>query len=190
MQTQIPEDQVFKLLAKAKQGDINSFRLIIRSYQRYGFAVAFKILCNEDDAKDVVQESFIRIWKNISSFNYQNKFSTWMYKIVVNLCYDKLKEIKRSNRRIEKYDNNEIERLFINEHNLEQEISNKELAAKIKLISNDLPAKQRTIFVLRDLEGLSIAEVTQITEMSEAAVKTNLVYARRSIREKLIKWMK
>ena len=87
-------------------------------------------------------------------------------------------------------DDEKIESLLLNADNTELELSNNELAERIKFISKGLPEKQKMIFVLRDLEDLSINEVVQITGMSESEVKTNLVFARRSIKEKLIRLMK
>ena len=94
-------DQLNELIERAKMGNVNAFTSIVNMHQHYAYAVAFKILCDEENSKDVVQESFIRIWKHIADYNQKSKFTTWMYKIVVNLCYDKLRRIKRQNHIIE-----------------------------------------------------------------------------------------
>ena len=95
MQNQIHVEQLNELILKANNGDTKAFEVIVRNYNKFGYAVAFKILCNEEDAKDVVQECFIKIWKHLNEYDKKIKFTTWMYKIVVNLCFDKLKSQKR-----------------------------------------------------------------------------------------------
>lgn len=188
MQNEISVEQLNGLIDSAKDGNTRSFEMIVRTFQRYAFAVSFKILCSEEEAKDIVQESFIRIWKHLNRYDSKVKFTTWMYKIVVNLCYDRLRMLKRRNDNVE-FITDGFE-LMSAEDNPEIEFTNKEMAELIMKISGGLPEKQRIIFVLRDLENLSISEVTEITGMSESSVKTNLVYARRNIKEKLIKLVK
>jgi RNA polymerase sigma-70 factor (ECF subfamily) len=120
-------------------------------------------------------------------FNFKNKFTTWLYKITINICYDKLREKRSRNRLFVNYDDSESESIFHCENDISLQIENKELAKKIEYVSNILPAKQRIVFSLRDLQGFSINEVVEITGMSDTSVKTNLVFARRAVKEKLIK---
>lgn len=180
----IIEEELLKLIREAQRGDLNAFETVLKNYQYYAYKVAFRVLTNDDDAKDVVQECFIRIWKNLGGYNAKVKFTTWMYKIVINLCYDKLR------RRKTEYERNEVldEQFIGSGDNPEQLLSNKEQAEIIKHISDGLPEKQRMVFVLRDLEELTTDEVSQIMEMSVESVKANLSIARKTIRAKLIKW--
>jgi RNA polymerase sigma-70 factor (ECF subfamily) len=180
----ITEEELLKLIREAQRGDLNAFETVLKNYQYYAYTVAFRVLTNDDDAKDVVQECFIRIWKNLGGYNAKVKFTTWMYKIVINLCYDKLR------RRKSEYERNEVldEQFIGSDDNPEQLLSNKEQAEIIKHISDGLPEKQRMVFVLRDLEELTTDEVSQIMEMSVESVKANLSIARKTIRAKLIKW--
>ncbi len=151
----------------------------MEEYQSYAFAVAFKLLCDEEDAKDVVQESFIRVWKNFPRYNTAIKFTTWLYAIVTNRCYDKLRSRKTRNTTPDP----SLLASLVSDQNPEREYTNAELARLIDTLTEKLPPKQKMIFVLRDLQGLSIAEVCTILRISEASVKTNLVYARRHLRE-------
>lgn len=187
MQNNFSEEDVFELIEKAKLGNTRAFEMVVRTYQRYGFAVAFRILCNEEDAKDVVQECFIRIWKHRNEFDKKIKFTTWMYKIVVNLCFDKLKSQKRKRNIFENFDEDSVANAP-NGIDLEKELTNKEMAAMIKHFASGLSEKQKTVFILRDMEDLSIEEVSEIMNISSGSVKTNLFYARQSIRKKIIKW--
>ncbi len=115
------------------------------------------------------------------------KFTTWMYKIVVNLCYDKAKSNKRRTSVFARLNDDSSKDDCIENTDIEQDLTNKETAALIKRIADELSEKQRMIFLLRDLQDLTIEEVTEITGMSESAIKTNLFYARQNIKKKLAK---
>ncbi len=78
------------IIHKARNGDKNAFGELVTKYQQYAFNLAFRIVCNEDDARDVVQDSFIKIWKNMKAYLPKIEFTTWMYKIVTNTAIDHL----------------------------------------------------------------------------------------------------
>jgi RNA polymerase sigma-70 factor (ECF subfamily) len=185
MMTNTPVDPLELLIREAQKGDVPSFEKIVRSHQSYAYAIAFRFVCDEDDAEDIVQESFIRIWKHLQDFDPEMKFTTWMYKIVVNLCYDRIKINKRRTKVFAKQNSNFSIEDCIDRLDLQQELSNKDMAALIRSLADGLSEKQRMIFLLRDLQDLSMDEVAGITGMSESAIKTNLFYARQSIRKKL-----
>lgn len=157
----------------------------MEEYQAYAFSVAFRAVCDEEDAKDIVQESFIRVWNNIHRYDESVKFTTWLYRIVTNLCIDLLRSGNR--RRCQPLEGMSAALLSCSdpESDPERLYSNAELGAMIGTLMDDLPPKQRMIFLLRDLENLSIKEVCDILHLSEGSVKTNLVYARRYIRRRL-----
>lgn len=174
------------LIRKSQKGDMISFRDLITNNQRFVFTVAFKVMCNDDLAREVTQECFIKVWKNISLFNFKNKFTTWLYRITINICYDKLREKRSRNKLFVNFDELESELNLHYENDISNGMENKELAKRIEIVSNGLPPKQRIVFSLRDLQGFSISEVVEITGMSESSVKTNLVIARRAVKSKLI----
>lgn len=165
---------------------MNAFNLLIRHYQSYAFAIAFRLLCNEQDAKDVVQESFIRIWKNLHRFDHRAKFTTWMYKIATNISLDRLRTNKRYSQIFSVTDTEEISETMRDDHAIDEIYSNEQLAQIIMKLTADLPTKQRLVFILRDLEDLTIEEVCKISGLTIGSVKTNLHYARRTIRTWLI----
>ncbi len=189
MKGQIDNLVVDDLIRQTQKGNIGSFRELVNVSKQYVFVVAFKILSNDEQAREVTHECFIKVWKNIAQFNFQNKFTTWIYKIAVNICYDKLREQKNRNKFFVNYDDAEPEMNFNKASDTYHQLDNKELAEHIEFISRQLPAKQRIVFSLRDLQGFNIEEVVEITGMSSSSVKTNLVYARKAVKQKLIKRM-
>jgi RNA polymerase sigma-70 factor, ECF subfamily len=185
MQNNKPADVLVQLIEDAQKGDVTAFEKIVRYHQSYAYAIAFRFFCNEDDAEDVVQESFIRIWNHLKDFDSRMKFTTWMYKIVVNLCYDKAKSNKRRMSVFARLNDNSSKDDYIESTNIERDLTNKETAALIKRIADGLSEKQRMIFLLRDIQDLTIEEVAVITGMSDSAIKTNLFFARQNIKKKL-----
>ena len=176
-----------QIIHQIKRGKQSAFRLVVEQYQAYAFKLAFRIVCNEEDAKDVVQESFIKIWRNISKYNSSIKFTTWMYKIVTNTAIDLYRKNARQNsipldESINTFSQEEQESTNKNQNN-------KELAFLIRKMADGLPEKQRVIFVLRDLQEMDSQEVQEILEVSETTVKSNLYHARKTIKQKLLTLM-
>ncbi len=173
-----------ELVERCLDGDRQAFRQLVTSCQQYAFALAFRIVWDEDEAKEIVQEAFIRVWKNLPSYDPAIRFTTWLYRIVVNLSYDAARRWTRRQGRslpLEAADGQGTD----GTPEAEAALINRDLAAKIRAFSEDLPPTQRMVFVLRDLQDLSISETAEILSISPAAVKTNLCYARRSIRKRM-----
>ena len=171
-----------EIILSVKKGDKHAFRLLVEKYQSYAFSLAFRILCNEEEAKDAVQESFIAIWQKINTYDLKQKFTTWMYKIVSNKSIDRYRAIKRKHEFSIEEARKVIEKMQVETENI---IENKEIGQVIGTLAEKLPEKQRLIFVLRDIQGLKPAEVGEILELPNDSVKSNLYLARKAIREKL-----
>ena len=177
--------EIEKIIKEIRNGNQEAFRKVVEEYQQYAFTLSFRILYDEDEARDAVQDSFIKIWKKIHEYDSKIKFTTWMYRIVTNTAIDRYRSIKRH--KSVKMDD-VAERLDqLQDGSLEVNLSNEELAGIIKTLADDLPEKQKMVFVLRDIQELSSQEVETILEINETQVKSNLYHARKSIKEKLIK---
>ncbi|NOX47121.1 MAG: RNA polymerase sigma factor [Chlorobi bacterium] len=171
-------------IEKARKGDREAFGKLVKEHQQYAFNLAFRIACNEEDARDIVQESFIKIWKNMRLFEPNMKFTTWMYKIVSNTAIDFLRSAKRAIKVDIDGFHEKLEQ--INFEHPETQLNNKETGQLIRLISETLSEKQKLVFVLRDLEGLKPNEVGAILDLPETSIKSNLYHARKAIKEKLL----
>ena len=177
------QSTVKELIELSRQNDAQAFRKLVEAHQSLVYTLAFRLLCNEEDAKDIVQETFIKAWKHLDRYKTELKFSTWLYTIAANQCYDKLKKAK-NNYSLSLDDLNTISE-FISNENIEKTIINAELAQIISSVTNELTPKQKLVFTLRDLEGLEIEEIESITSLSSAKIKSNLYLARHYIRKKL-----
>jgi RNA polymerase sigma-70 factor (ECF subfamily) len=174
-----------ELVRQAARGDKNAFRGLVERHRQYAYALAFRIVCDADDARDVVQEAFIRVWRHAERFTGETKFTTWLYTIVTNIALDMVRAESRKRRLFTVASHLSEESISAARSESGDPVSNRDLAAWIRRISDELPPRQRMVFVLRDLQDLSIAEVALILQVSESSVKTNLCYARRHIRMKL-----
>ena len=166
----------------AKKGDLEAFRVLVEHYQTFVYRVAFRLLSNKEDAEDSVQECFVRVWKNLSRFDLNKKFTTWLYRIVTNLCFDRLRSAKRKDNNI---DYNTDLSLIKDKKNPDTLLDNKDMLKIIQKLADTLPPKQRIVFVLRDLEDKDINSVAAILKMTQQSVKSNLYFARRFLRTKL-----
>jgi len=180
---QMAERDFGTLIAQCRDGDMQAFRTLVRENQSYAFGLALRMLHNEQDAEDVVQEAFIRVWKHLSDFNPQNRFTTWLYSIVSNLCLDRLRSEKRWRKFVTRQDSSHESEQLPGIQRPEDIQSNRELVGIIRQLTERLPPKQRLVFTLRDFEECSVAETSEITGLSVGAVKTNLYHARRQIRQ-------
>jgi len=173
------------IISSARNGDKKAMGLLVQQYQQYAFNLAFRLVCNEDDARDVVQDSFIKMWRNMKQFNPEIKFTTWMYKIVTNTAIDLLRSTKKMN--LVSIDDFQEKFVSASADNPEIQLNNKETGQMIRSISNTLSEKQKLVFVLKDLQGLSSSEVGDVLDLSTNSIKSNLYHARKVIKEKMQK---
>jgi RNA polymerase sigma-70 factor (ECF subfamily) len=176
-------EQVHTLIERSKNNDKQAFSLLVREYQTLVFRLAFRLLCDEEDAKDCVQDVFVKVWLNLKKYDRQILFSTWLYKITCNTCYDKL----RHKRHTPTNAKTEIELAgnLPSDENVESNLINRELKTLIISLTSELTPKQKLVFMLCDVEELSASEVEVITGLSKAKIKNNLYLARKHIRERM-----
>ena len=181
-------DKEKALIACVKQNDRAAFDELVKMHRGKGFAIAYNILGNFEDAKDVLQEAFIKVYLNIKTFKQEAKFSTWFYRILVNCSWDFLRKRKR------------VDKLFIlpltDEQGTERDIPdfqfepakliiNKELSRNLDIAIASLPERQRLCFVLKHQNGLSNQEIAKVLRCSLSTVKVHLFRAVRALQDKL-----
>ena len=176
------------VVSRSQCRDLGAFEQLVRNYQPYAFSLAMRFLCDEAEAADVVQESFVRVWRNIDRYDTNQKFTTWLYKIVTNLCIDRFRSLKRSRIMFLSRDRDPIMEDLPDERDWETLRSQEDLAGVIRTLSARLSKTQRLVFTLRDLQDLTVDEVVEITGLSVGSIKTNLHYARKTIRDILVRY--
>jgi RNA polymerase sigma-70 factor, ECF subfamily len=174
------------VIRNAMAGNTDAFRVIVDHYQPFAYAVAFRFLNQAQEAEDVVQESFMRLWKNLSKYRPEVLLSTWLYRIITNLCLDFLKSTYAKQQKNQR--DVQTEYLLKSNGEVDEELNVVELNEMIQRAATKLTPKQKAVFILRDLEELPVAEVCVILSMTAGNVKSNLYYARQQIGESLKKY--
>jgi RNA polymerase sigma-70 factor (ECF subfamily) len=171
-----------EILTRCQGGDKAAFRWVVQTYQRMLFSLALKMLADEEEAKDVVQETFIRAWLAIRNYNSQRSFVSWLYTIASRLCLNRMKTVKVSAMLPEDLT---MLRRFASGDDTQRKIENREWVAIVRTLAEGLSDKQRLVFTLCQLEGLSSEEAEQITGLDARQIKSNLYVARQTIRKRL-----
>ena len=178
------EEEIQVLIDKSKKQDMTAFALLVTEYRQLVFRLAFRLLCNEEEASDMVQETFIKVWLNLDKYNREYRFSTWLYKITGNICYDRLRFLQHTPSG--SMQGPSVDNLSLSsDENMEQSLINKDLKNLILRFTEELTPKQKLVFTLREVEGLEVSEVEAITGMSAEKIKSNLYQARKQIRMKI-----
>ena len=187
--------QELALVEAAKAGDVQAFEQLIKRYDRNVFRIAQHITQNREDAEDVLQDAFLKAYENLDQFQGNSKFYTWLVRIAVNESLMKLRK-RRTGKTVSIDEDIQTE-----EGSMPREIADwsptpeqlygqSELADILKKTINGLPPGFRTVFVLRDVEGLSTEETAEMLDLSVPAVKSRLLRARLQLRERLNRYFK
>lgn len=175
-----------QLVRRAQQDDERAFGELVTRYESKVYSLALKMLRNPEDAEDVLQDTFLRAYRGIKSFQGNSTFSTWIYRITANSALMRLRKRQLPTVSIDDADERETP---INIADWApgpvEQLLNQETQAAMAEAIEALPAEFRQVFVLRDLEELSNAEVADILDLSVAAVKSRLHRARLKIRNRL-----
>jgi RNA polymerase sigma-70 factor (ECF subfamily) len=190
-----PVSEELSLVQAAKKGDVGAFGELVKRYDRNVFRIALHITQNREDAEDVVQDAFLKAYENLEQFQGQSKFYTWLVRIAVNEALMKLRR-RRPERMVSLDQEVQTEEDSMPREvadwspNPEQLYNQAELRDILGKTIQGLPPSFRTVFVLRDVEGLSTEETAQALELSVPAVKSRLLRARLQLRERLNRYFK
>jgi RNA polymerase sigma-70 factor (ECF subfamily) len=172
-----------RLIERARAGDLTAFDQIIMSHQRRVISTAWRMLGNEDDARDAAQEVFLRVYKHIGKFDPQQDFAGWLYRIVINVCRDQAR--KRGWRGMvtsfeAEYETGNLEPVSRDDAEAAAMLAQERTIIARALAS--LSEKERAAIVLRDLEGLPTEEVARILGSSQTTVRSQICSARAKIK--------
>jgi RNA polymerase sigma-70 factor (ECF subfamily) len=181
------------LIAKAQAGDMAAFRQLVERHQGRAFALALALVRDENDARELVQDAFVRVFKSLASFQGNSAFFTWLYRIITNLSIDLLRKPGRQT-----VDLDETHRLA--EDGLEADlpfvsrldgadpadaVRRGEIAARLQTALDALPSYHRAVIVLREMDGLSYEEMAQVMGVSKGTVMSRLFHARQKLQRAL-----
>jgi RNA polymerase sigma-70 factor (ECF subfamily) len=176
------------LIRKAKNGDIHAFENLIENHRKRVYNIAFKMLHNQEDAYDITQEVFIRVFKSMKEFREEASFSTWIYRITKNACLDELR--KRKNKATVSMD----EDLETEDGTIKRQVEDcspgpdalyesMELRDIVRTAIGHLSDEHKFVIILRDLRGFSYEEIAKVLECPEGTVKSRINRARKALKE-------
>ena len=183
------------LLGRARAGDVRAFSDLVVKYERKIYRLAKHITQNDEDAEDVLQETFLKAYEHLGEFQGNSKFYTWIVRIAVNESLMKLRK-RKSDRTVsmdESIDTGEetvVREIAVWEDDPEKQYSRDEIRAILDEAVDSLKPSFRTVFLLRDVEELSTEETAETLGLSIPAVKSRLLRARLQLREKLTRFFK
>src|SRR3972149_3831836 len=178
------EEELLEIIKKAQGGDQEAFQEIVQRYKVQVAGIAYRMVGDYEDAKDISQMVFVKIYQNLHRFDTTKKLSTWLYRITINASIDFIRKFRKH--KLEVLDNI-IGELKEKKNDVERVYQRGLIRLAVDEALESLNPKQRSVFVLRDLEGLDIKEVSQVTGMPQATVRWYLHRARAKLRDELVK---
>ncbi|MBT4466343.1 MAG: RNA polymerase sigma factor [Planctomycetes bacterium] len=173
-----------ELMVDIAKGDQHAFQLLVENYQAMVFGLLRRILGPHGAIEDVAQEAFVRVWKNREKYRAQGKFSTFLYRITYNLALNRIRDEKRKPLPgMPKLDGIEIAQQDLCSDTPEEIASRGDWAGLISWGLGRLPHNQRAVLVFQHYDGFSMEEISSVTGLSSAAVKSMLHRARTNLRE-------
>jgi RNA polymerase sigma-70 factor (ECF subfamily) len=178
-----------ELVSRSRGGDADSFNQLILRWERPIYALAYRVIGREEDARDVVQETFLRAYRALPGFKGQAKFSSWLYRIALNLCRDWIRRQRRAPvmQIPEGVDPVDMAAETEPAESIEDLVARKELSTIVEEAMTLLPDEQRTAIILKEYHGLTFQEIADLQGCPLSTVKTRLYQGLSVLRRHLEK---
>lgn len=181
------------LIARAQAGDKEAFRRLVERHQQRAFSIALGLVRDENDARELVQDAFLRVYKSLGTFQGGSSFFTWLYRIITNLSIDL---IRKPGRQVQDLDEARIDSESSNLANFPflsrvdgsdpaDVVRRTEIAARLKEALEALPPYHRGVILMREVEGLSYEEMAQAMGVSKGTIMSRLFHARQKLQRAL-----
>ena len=177
------------LVARSRGGDVDSFNQLILRWERPIYALAYRVIGREEDARDVCQDTFLRAFRALPVFKGEAKFSSWIYRIALNLCRDWIRRQRRTPVVQMPEDAEAVERMAVRDpvESIEDLVARKELSAVVAEAMAVLPEEQRTAIILKEYHGMTFQEIAELQGCPLSTVKTRLYQGLTVLRRNLEK---
>lgn len=176
-----------ELVALSVGGDLDSFNQLVLRWERPIYALAYRVLGREEDARDVAQETFLRAFRALKGFRGQAKFSSWLYRIALNLCRDWIRRERRApvSQVPEGMDIAELAGEAVASESVEDRLARQQLGRVVGQAMSALPEEQRTAIILKEYHGLTFQEIAELLDCPLSTVKTRLYQGLTVLRRQL-----
>src|SRR5687767_5451797 len=183
---------VDSLIRAAQRGDQEAFEQLVRAYDQSVLRLAMNLLRSPEDARDVYQEAFLRVYRNLHTFRFDCSFHTWLYRIVTNLCLDHLRKrkVRKEESTVLETAEGPIDRMEIvpeerAEGNPQRNLISQQLSARIRDVLSTLTARERMVFEMRHYQGMRLKAIGEVLGTTEEAAKNCLFRATQKMRAAL-----
>ena len=180
------------LIRAAQRGDGEAFEQLVRSYDANVLRMAYNLLHSEEDARDVYQDAFLRVYRKLPDFRFDCAFSTWLYRIVANLCLDQIRrrKVRKEEASSVETPSGEVDRLqFIPERRADvdpqRQLMSSEVNARIQNVLSSLTPRERLVFEMRHYQGMRLRAIGESLGVTEEAAKNCLFRATQKMRAAL-----
>jgi len=181
--------QVDTLIRAAQRGDQEAFEQLVRAYDQSVLRLAMNLLRSPEDARDVYQEAFLRVYRNLHAFRFDCSFHTWLYRIVTNICLDQLRKrkVRKEESAVVETSEGPVDRMETFEEegaagDPERAMWNRELKGRIETALGELTPRERMVFELRHYQGLRLRNIGEMLGTTEEAAKNCLFRATQKMR--------
>jgi RNA polymerase sigma-70 factor (ECF subfamily) len=176
-----------ELVALSQGGDLDSFNQLVLRWERPIYALAYRVIGREEEARDVAQETFLRAFRALKGFKGQAKFSSWLYRITLNLCRDWIRREKRTPVAVapEGVDLVELAGEETPAESIEDLVARRQLGRAVSKAMALLPEEQRTAIILKEYHGLTFQEIAELLDCPLSTVKTRLYQGLSVVRKHL-----
>jgi len=176
-----------ELVARSIGGDLDSFNQLVLRWERPIYALAYRVIGREEDARDVAQETFLRAYRALSGFKGQAKFSSWLYRITLNLCRDWIRRERRAPvmQAPEGVDIIELAGEATPSESIEDLVTRRQLGRAVGRVMSLLPDEQRTAIIMKEYHGLTFQEIADLLDCPLSTVKTRLYQGLSVLRKQL-----
>lgn len=176
-----------ELVARSRGGDLDSFNQLVLRWERPIYALAYRVIGREEDARDVAQETFLRAFRALKGFKGEAKFSSWIYRITLNLCRDWIRRQRRTPvmQAPEGVDIIELAGEATPSESIEDLVARKELGRAVGQVMSVLPEEQRNAIILKEYHGLTFQEIADLLDCPLSTVKTRLYQGLTVLRKQL-----
>lgn len=186
-----------ELVRRAQKGDVKAFEDLLGRYRRKVFGLAMGMVGNRDDAMDVMQDAFVRVYRHLGSFQGDSSFYTWVYRITMNLCIDHVRKAARMRAapyedRLahDQVDQGDFPILPVrHDVNPGKAARRHEVMEKLVRALNDLPPHHRAVIVMREFEGLTYEEMAQVMQVPKGTIMSRLFHARHKLQKALAEFV-
>lgn len=182
------------LITRAQAGDKVAFRRLVERHQRRAFAIALGLVRDENDARELVQDAFLRVFKSLPSFQGGSSFFTWLYRIITNLSIDLIRKPGRQTTdleeaRLELDEGSDLDLPFLSRFDGADPadvVRRREIAERLRIALDALPSYHRAVILMREIDGLSYEEMAQAMGVSKGTIMSRLFHARQKLQRALV----